>query len=105
MLNEFEAAVTTTDCRLPDGTLAGSILPIDQAVRNLITYTGCTLSQALTTATRTPARLLGIDHERGEIASGYIADLVLLDQDLHVVRTIVNGDIVYESVSAALPEA
>ena len=78
LLNEFEVTVTEVDCRLADGTLAGAILSIDEALRNLIKFTGCTLSEALATITTTPARLLGIDHQRGRIAPGFIADLVLL---------------------------
>jgi N-acetylglucosamine-6-phosphate deacetylase len=95
LLNDFEATVTEQECRLADGTLAGSILPLDTAVRNLMTYTACTLAEALATVTITPARLLNLAHERGHIAPGYIADMLLLDQELQVVHTIANGDIVY----------
>ena len=97
LLNEFEVTVTETDSRLPDGTLAGSILPIDAALRNLIAFTGCTLPEALATVTTTPARLLGIDHERGRIAPGHIADMVLLSADLQVHTTIASGKIVYQN--------
>jgi N-acetylglucosamine-6-phosphate deacetylase len=96
LLNEFEVTVTATDSRLADGTLAGSMLPIDAALRNLITYTGCTLPQALATVTTTPARLLAIDHQRGRIAPGHIADLLLLTPDLQVATTIAAGNIVYQ---------
>jgi N-acetylglucosamine-6-phosphate deacetylase len=96
LLNEFEVTVTETDSRLAGGTLAGSILPIDEAVRNLITYTGCTLTEALATVTTTPARLLSIDHQRGRITPGHIADLLLLTPDLQVAATIAAGNIVYQ---------
>ena len=96
LLNEFEVTVTETDSRLADGTLAGSILPIDEAVRNLITYTSCTLPEALATVTTTPAQLLAIDHQRGRIAPGHIADLLLLTPDLQVAATIAAGNIVYQ---------
>ncbi|MGC8780725.1 MAG: amidohydrolase family protein, partial [Anaerolineae bacterium] len=60
-------------------------------VRNLIAFTGCDLAAALATVTTTPAGLLGMAAERGRIATGMIADLVLLDADLRVRGTIVAG--------------
>ncbi len=96
-LNDFAVAVTEQDCRLPDGTLAGSILPIDAALRNLIAMTGCSLPDALATCTTTPAKLLGIADERGDIAPGMIADLLLLTPELEVQTTIAAGNIVYEN--------
>lgn len=96
LLNDFEVTVSEKDCRLADGTLAGSILPIDAAVRNLIDMTSCSLSEALATCTTTPARLLGIENERGDIAPGMIADLLLLTPDLQVHTTIAAGNIVYK---------
>jgi N-acetylglucosamine-6-phosphate deacetylase len=96
LLNDFGVTVSETDCRLADGTLAGSILPIDQAVRNLIAMTGCSLPEALATTTTTPARLLGISDQRGDIVAGLIADMLLLTPELEVHTTIAAGDIVYE---------
>jgi N-acetylglucosamine-6-phosphate deacetylase len=96
-LNEFEVTVGEEDCRLEDGTLAGSILPIDEALRSLIAITGCSLPEALATVTTTPAKLLGIDQERGDIAPGMIADLLLLTADLEVHTTITAGEIVYSN--------
>jgi len=94
-LNDFDVIVSDCDARLPDGTLAGSILPLAQAVRNLIAFTGCSLPDALATVTTTPARVLNLSHERGHIAPGFIADLVLLDSNLNVVITIAAGNLVY----------
>jgi len=94
LLNDFDVIVTEKDARLADGTLAGSVLPLDQAVRNLIAFTGCGLAEALATVTTTPADLLGIGHARGRIQPGLIADLVLLEPDLRVATTICAGEIV-----------
>jgi len=96
-LNDLQVTVTEVDCRLADGTLAGAILSIDEALRNLIRFTGCTLPEALATITTTPAQLLGIDRQRGRIAPGLLADLVLLTPDLQVITTIANGHIVYQN--------
>lgn len=96
-LNDFEVTVTETDARLADGTLAGSILPLDAALRNLIAFTGCSLSEALATVTTTPATLLGQAQYRGRIAPGLLADLVLLTPDLEVVMTVTAGAVSYQA--------
>lgn len=95
LLGDFEVTVDATSARLADGTLAGSILSLDQALRNLIAFSGCTLNEALATITATPARTLGLDGERGRIAAGYAADLVFLTPDLQVRTTMVAGEVVY----------
>jgi N-acetylglucosamine-6-phosphate deacetylase len=94
-LGDRTVTVTESDARLADGTLAGSMTALDQALRNLKSFTGATLPEALPTVTSTPATLLGIMDQRGHLAAGKVADLVLLTPDLHVQMTIVNGHIVY----------
>jgi N-acetylglucosamine-6-phosphate deacetylase len=101
-LGEYDVIVDATSCRLDDGTragsvLAGSILEMDQALRNLIEITGCALGDALETMTTTPARLLGLEEERGRIAPGFSADMVLLSSDLRVQTTIASGEVVYSA--------
>jgi N-acetylglucosamine-6-phosphate deacetylase len=98
LLGDFEVIVDETSARLADGTLAGSILSLDQALRNLVALTGCTLAEALPTVTTTPAKAIGLDGERGRIEASYIADLVLLTPDLRVQATIVEGEIVYTTM-------
>jgi N-acetylglucosamine-6-phosphate deacetylase len=63
--------------RLTDGTLAGSALTMDRAVRNVVTHAGIGIELAVEAASTTPARLLGLD-DRGAISSGKRADLVAL---------------------------
>jgi N-acetylglucosamine-6-phosphate deacetylase len=94
-LAEFEVEVDHTGVHLPDGTLAGSLLSLDAALRNLMALTGCKLAEALPAVTTTPAGLLGLGSERGRIAPGYRADLVLLGRDLDVRATVVAGQITY----------
>lgn len=91
----FTADVDETSARLADGRLAGSILRMDQAVRNLIAFTGCSIAEAVATVTSVPAQLLGLA-DRGRIAPGFVADLVLLDADLQVALTIIRGQISHE---------
>jgi N-acetylglucosamine-6-phosphate deacetylase len=97
-LGNFDVHVTGNQARLDDGTLAGSILSMDQALRNLIDYTGCSPAEALQTITTTPATLLGLDRQKGQIDPGFDADLVLLRPDFRVHTTIVSGRVVYEAI-------
>jgi N-acetylglucosamine-6-phosphate deacetylase len=76
--------------RLDDGTLAGSALALDEAVRNLIAFTGCSPAQSIATVTATPARVLGLPR-KGSVAPGFDADLTLLTAELRVATTFVGG--------------
>jgi N-acetylglucosamine-6-phosphate deacetylase len=97
LLGDYRATVDEQVARLEDGTLAGSIQALDRVLRNLINFTGCSLAEALPTVTTTPAALLGLAAERGSVAPGQRADLVLFTPALEVHTTIVAGKIVYES--------
>jgi N-acetylglucosamine-6-phosphate deacetylase len=81
--------------RLPDGTLAGSALTMDEAVRNAIRFLVVSLAQAVRMAAETPAAALNLDG-KGKIAVGCDADFVLLDSEGTVLETIVAGETVYE---------
>lgn len=81
--------------RRDDGTLAGSVLTLDQAVRNVVSWAGVTVVDALRMASEIPARLLGLEHT-GHIVIGAAADLALLNEDLCVTGTIIGGERVYE---------
>ena len=74
-----------------DGTLAGSDLDMATAVRNSVAALGLPLEAALHMASRAPAGFLGLGRELGRIAPGFRADLVLLDDDLRVVETWIDG--------------
>ena len=84
-------------CRLSDGTLAGSVLTMDQAVRNVVRWTGLPLQDALGMATLLPARLIGADASKGSLEAGVDADIVVLDRDLRVRLTLVGGQVVYHA--------
>ncbi|MGI9052169.1 MAG: N-acetylglucosamine-6-phosphate deacetylase [Ilumatobacteraceae bacterium] len=79
-----------TGVRTAEGVLAGSDLALDQAVRNLVAFTGCSIVDAVTTVTSTPADLLGLT-DRGRLAPGLRGDVTVLDPALRVVATIVAG--------------
>jgi N-acetylglucosamine-6-phosphate deacetylase len=94
-LGDRTVIVDQESCRLSDGTLSGSNLSLDKALQNLITFTGCSLPDAIRTVSSTPAVLLGLGDRKGRIVEGYDADLVMLSQDLEVVVTLVGGKIAY----------
>jgi N-acetylglucosamine-6-phosphate deacetylase len=81
--------------RLPDGTLAGSTLALDQAVRNLVTFAGVPLAVAVGAVTEVPARVLGLA-DRGTLTPGAAGDLVLLDGDGILVATVIGGRVAYD---------
>ncbi|MGI4858691.1 MAG: N-acetylglucosamine-6-phosphate deacetylase [Janthinobacterium lividum] len=75
--------------RLADGTLAGSTLTMDQALRNLVAI-GLSLADASARVSRYPAEYLGIA-DRGQLVAGAFADIVVLDANLTVTATLVEG--------------
>ncbi len=77
--------------RTASGKLAGAHLDLSSAVRNAVSLLGATPEQALRMATLTPAEFLRIDRERGRIAPGQRADMVLLGPDLDVQATWIGG--------------
>jgi N-acetylglucosamine-6-phosphate deacetylase len=86
--------VEDQSARLENGTLAGAIVFLDQALRNMVRWAGVTPAQAISMATEVPRRLLGL-MDRGRIVAGGIADLVLFDENLEVAATFVSGRQVY----------
>lgn len=88
--------VTVTDgvARLENGTIAGSVTTMDAIARFLVSQVGWDLGEALTMAATTPADSLARE-DLGRIAQGAAADLVVLDQDLQVRMTLVDGKVVY----------
>ena len=83
--------------RYLDGTFIGSTMSLMNIVNNYILFTGCNLKDAIDTVTLNPARLLGIDAEKGSIETGKDADIVIADRSFNIRYTIVAGKIVYQS--------
>ncbi len=90
---EYESKDGTA--RYADGTLIGTALGISQLLKRFVTFTNCPLDAAIRTVTQNPAKLLGLEDNKGAIAVGKDADLVLLDANLNVCATIVAGNVVY----------
>ena len=82
--------------RLENGTLAGSILTMDAGVRNLIAFTGCSPSEAIYSASRTPARVLAMQN-RGRLTHGCEANLVFMDENFQITKVFMETDMVFEA--------
>ena len=78
------------------GALAGSTLQIATALKNIYEITGLPISEAIKSATSTPAASLGLS-DRGKLHPGYLADMVILDNDFKVLRTYVDGELRYQA--------
>ncbi|WP_181685144.1 N-acetylglucosamine-6-phosphate deacetylase [Halorhabdus salina] len=95
-LGEMDVVVEDGTSRLvEDGSLAGSTLTMDNAIRNLVEEIGLDLPTAVRMATDVPARAMGLD-DRGRLEPGLRGDVTILDEDLTVQATIVGGEVVYE---------
>ena len=89
--------VTEKGAHLANGSLAGSVLTMDQAVRNVLNVTGCSLQELVSMSSTNAARQLGLA-SKGYIGVGMDADLVILDKSLNVQKTICRGKIVFEQL-------
>ena len=88
--------------RLPDGTLAGSVLTMDRALRNIIAATGLSLREAWPMTSWNAAKSIGVAQAKGSLEPGKDADLVLLNFSFNLVMTVVEGEVVHE-ISADQP--
>jgi N-acetylglucosamine-6-phosphate deacetylase len=94
-LGAMEAFASSDGVRLADGTLAGSDLSLDRAIRNLVAFAGVSLAEAVASVTSAPAAVLRLT-DRGVIAPGAVGDVVLLDPGGGVVATVVGGTVAHD---------
>ena len=80
---------------LEDGTLAGSVLRMPEAIKNMVHFTQCSLIDAVKMASLNPAKILKLDHRKGSIEINKDADLAILNSSLDVMLTMQEGKIVY----------
>ncbi|MFL6246451.1 MAG: N-acetylglucosamine-6-phosphate deacetylase, partial [Thermoanaerobaculia bacterium] len=85
-LYEHEVTVADGAARLADGTLAGSVLTMDAAVRNMIELAGLPIETVIPLATEVPARIANVANRKGKIERRYDADLVLMNERFEVER-------------------
>jgi N-acetylglucosamine-6-phosphate deacetylase len=88
--------------RAADGTIAGSALRLDEALRNYMSYAQIPFAQAIVAGTHAPARLIRHDAEMGRVTRGARADLSFWDREYRVVGTMVGGRFVYNALEVAV---
>ena len=84
-------------CRLEDGTVAGSVLKLNKGVWNVYTNSTIPLWECVNGASLNPATTIGVDDKKGSLDVGKDADIVILDNEFNVIKTIIRGDVKYES--------
>lgn len=89
--------VKNGEARLADGTLAGSVLRMNVAVKNMVLKAGVPFERAVDFASLNPAKELGIADKKGSIAPGKDADFTVLDGEFNVLMTIRAGKIIYRA--------
>lgn len=85
------------ECRLADGTIAGSVLKLNEAVRNFRAHTDLPLNEIVNMASLNPARRVGIADRKGSIEPGKDADFAIADENMQIVRTVLRGRTIFKS--------
>ena len=83
------------ECRLADGTIAGSVLKLNHAVRNLAKHAELPVWEAVNAASLNPAKRIGADAYKGSLEAGKDADIAICDADFEIRRTILGGRTIY----------
>ena len=89
--------VKNGEARLKNGALAGSVLKMNVAVKNMVEKVGVSFCDAIDFATVNPAKNIGVFDTRGSLEVGKLADITILSEDFSVLCTIVGGKIVYKA--------
>ncbi len=84
-------------CRLEDGTVAGSVLPLNKGVWNVYTNSNIPLYECVNGATLNPANVIGIADKKGSLEVGKDADIIITDNKFDIQKTIIGGEIRYEA--------
>src|SRR5947208_9086495 len=89
------ARVIDGAAHLADGTITGSVLTMDQALRNMLLMTAVSLQQAVGMLTLNPALAAQVSHRKGRLKAGYDADILIFDQSLALQATLCKGAIAF----------
>jgi len=92
-LGEYDVIVKDGTARLKEGgSLAGSILKLKDAVKNVVDWDIADVFEAIQMASLIPAKSVGIDDVCGKLKTGYAADFIVLDEDLELKATYIDGN-------------
>ena len=89
--------VNGIQCLLEDGTIAGSVLKLNNAVKNVFKNTDLPLYTVVAAASLNPANAIGMGDTKGSIKAGKDADLIITDMNFDIKKTIIKGEIRYEA--------
>ena len=91
-MGNLEIEVKGNEARLREsGVLAGSVLTMNRAVKNVVEWTDLPLYQVINMASLNPARVLGLEDKWGSIQKGRYANFTIFDDDFEVLETILRG--------------
>ena len=85
------------ECRLSDGTIAGSVLKLNCAVKNVLDYTDLPVYEVFKMASLNPAKAIGCAERIGSLEEGKDADIIIADEKINIMRTIKKGKRIYEA--------
>lgn len=85
------------ECRLADGTIAGSVLKLNSAVKNVLDYTNLPVNEVFKMASLNPANAIGCGDRLGSLEEGKDADIIITDANINIIRTIKKGKTIYEA--------
>ncbi len=89
--------VNGVKCLLEDGTIAGSVLKLNEAVKNFRDNTKLPFWKVVSAATLNPAKAIGVDDCKGSLEKGKDADIIITDNDFNIVKAIVGGEVKYKA--------
>jgi N-acetylglucosamine-6-phosphate deacetylase len=93
--NGMKVLIEDGVAKLPDGTsFAGSVATADRLVRTMVKIADVPVAEAVKMMTSTPARIIGVDKDRGSLSVGKRADLVIFDENIEIKMTMIKGRIV-----------
>ena len=83
------------ECRLADGTIAGSVLRLNDAIKNVLAHTDLPINEAFNMASLNPATAIHACDRKGSLEAGKDADIIITDENIQIIRTIKGGKTVY----------
>lgn len=83
------------ECRLADGTIAGSVLKLNNAVKNVLDHTTLPVNEVFKMASLNPAAAIHCDDRLGSLEAGKDADIIIADENINIIRTIKKGKTIY----------
>ena len=87
----FQVTKKGVECRLPDGTIAGSVIDLNTGINNVVKNSKIPLYEVVNAATINTATMLGVNRKIGSLEIGKDADIVICDNDFNIVKVFKDG--------------